>query len=77
MHYIIPKEDLRINETAFRVQGEEYAGFGKEPFSMLSLWTLVRESRKNDSSAKLVQDELMRKSIFSETICGAVQRSSS
>nr|BBH87396.1 hypothetical protein KTC_21470 [Thermosporothrix sp. COM3] len=26
MYHIVPKENLRINETAFRFQGEEYGG---------------------------------------------------
>src|ERR1051326_4926233 len=37
MHYIIPKEDLRISETAFRFQGEAYGGVAGSFFWVFSL----------------------------------------
>ena len=37
MHYLIPKEDLRINETVFKFQGEEYGGVAGSFFWVFTL----------------------------------------
>jgi len=37
MRFIIPKEDLRINETAFKFQGKDYGGVAGSFFWVFSL----------------------------------------
>ena len=37
MHYLVPQEELRISETAFKFQGEEYSGVAGPFFWVLTL----------------------------------------
>lgn len=37
MHYLIPKEELRITETIFKFQGEEYGGVAGSFFWVFTL----------------------------------------